>query len=378
MPSIAVLLGIALVLAALIDAFEVVLLPRPARRHRRLNRYFYRGTWALWSRLAARLPPGRRREDFVGVFGPLSMVLLFVLWAACLLLGFGLLHWGLQFTATGGPYQSLGREVILSGDAFFTLGYGDVVPRGALARVLVILESGTGFGFIALTVGYLPVLYQHFARRDVQLIEFAARAGSPPTALSLLHWHASQGDRQQLDAWLRDWEHWAGELVESHSTYPMLAFYRSQHDGHSWLASLATVLDACTLVIAGSEGTKTLQAAATFSAARRVLDEICNSLVVASLYPDSGDRLSSPSFDTIAAVLSRELPGWEQSADTTKQVARLRGAYEPQLAGLSAYLLLPLPRWADDIDELAYRFDPQRVVDRLVRDRPDAGPPGAA
>jgi hypothetical protein len=74
--------GLILVLATLLDAFEIVLLPRPARHRLRLNHYFYLRTGAVWSRLAARWPGGRRREDLLGIFGPLSMVMLFAVWAA--------------------------------------------------------------------------------------------------------------------------------------------------------------------------------------------------------------------------------------------------------------------------------------------------------
>jgi hypothetical protein len=359
--------GIALILATLLDAFEVVLLPRPARHRLRLNHYFYFRTWAMWKWCASRWPEGRRREDFLGIYGPLSMVLLFSLWALCLIVGFGLVQWALQGALNDGQSLPLSQEMVMSGDAFFTLGYGDFVPRSVFSRVLVIFEAGTGFGFIALTVGYLPVLYQHFSTRDVQLIEFAARAGSPPTAAALLCWHAAKGDLQQLDDWLRDWEHWAGELIESHSTYPMLAFYRSQHDGHSWLATLAVVLDSCTLLIASTEGGRILQAAATFSAARRVLDEISQSLVVAPAPWTSTQRLEPQSLFQLTSLLKRVMGEWHEGGDTERVMMQLRRAYEPQLGGLSTYLQLRLPAWIDTSTETNYSTKAQLVKTLLQR-----------
>ncbi len=366
MPYAVAFIGIVLVLVTLLDAFEVVLLPRPARHRLRLNHYFYRRTWALWKYCAKRWPAGRRREDFLGIYGPLSMVLLFSLWALCLIGGFGLVQWSLQAGLGGGESLPLTREMIVSGDAFFTLGYGDIVPRGLLTRVLVILEAGTGFGFIALGVGYLPVLYQHFATRDVQLIEFAARAGSPPTATALLCWHAAKGDLSSLDGWLRDWEHWAGELIESHSTYPMLAFYRSQHDGHSWLATLAVILDSCTLLIAVGDGGRILQAAATFAAARRVLDEISQSLDASPAAWDLTPRLEFHCLAHLDEVLKRTMKDWQMGTDAQRVITQLRGAYEPQLRGLSAYLMLPLPAWIDTRSETDF-FTKQQLVDILTR-----------
>jgi hypothetical protein len=365
------LLGIIIVLATLVDAFEVVLLPRPVRRPLRLNRFFFKQTWWAWSRLAERLLAGPQRENFVGIYGPLSMVLLFSLWAICLILGFGVLQWALQSLMGESHASSVGREIIMSGDAFFTLGYGDMVPTHAVSRLLIILEAGTGFGFIALTVSYLPVLYQHFATRDVQLIELAVRAGTPPSGVGLLHWHFAKGDLRQMDEWLRAWEDWAGELIESHSTYPMLAFYRSQHDGYSWLASIAIVLDACTLIIAGIESGRLLQAAATFSAARRVLDEMCRSLGVRSVIGSRIHGSDSELLGELAQMLRSSMPDWRNDGQTIELISRLRNAYEPQLEGLSAYLLLPLPAWGRTLTADPAPFAKHQIIKQLIGPAPD-------
>jgi hypothetical protein len=361
-----VLLGIVIVLATLVDAFEVVLLPRPVRRPLRLNRYFFRHTWWAWSRLAERLPAGPKRENLVGIYGPLSMVLLFSLWAICLIMGFAVLQWALQSLLGESQAPSVGREIIMSGDAFFTLGYGDLVPSHAVPRLLIILEAGTGFGFIALTVSYLPVLYQHFATRDVRLIELAVRAGTPPSGVGLLYWHFAKGDLRQMDEWLREWEDWAGELIESHSTYPMLAFYRSQHDGYSWLASIAIVLDACTLIIAGIDSGRLLQAAATFSAARRVLDEMCRSLGVRSAAWSRDHGSDAELLEELAQVLRSSMPDWKNDGQTLELISRLRHAYEPQLEALSTYLLLPLPAWGRATAADPAPFAKEQIIRQLI------------
>jgi hypothetical protein len=353
MPWLGALFGFVLVTLTLLDAFEVVLLPRPVRRRWRINMIFFAAAWAAWAWLARRLRPGRRREDFAGVFGPLSMVALFSAWAILLMVGFGLLHWALQQLLGGDPPMTLAQAMGVSGDAFFTLGYGDVVPHHTSGRLLVIVEAGTGFGFIALTISYLPVLYQHFSRRDQQLVDFAARAGTPPTVAGLLAWHAAVDDPAALLAWLRDWELWAGDLVESHSAYPMLAFYRSQHEGHSWLAALAVLLDVCALGIAGDEAGGPPQAAATFTTARRALRVVAGSLEVAvpsaSISASVVPRPSADGTDATALVpvLRALWPGWQADAGTAERLGRLRRTYRPHLRALAAYLLLDLPEWGD-------------------------------
>lgn len=368
MPVTVLLLGALLVLSILVDAFEVVLLPRPVRRQVRLNRYFFRLTWAAWSRIAKLWPAGRRREDFIGVYGPLAMVLLFALWAACLIVGFGLMQWALQRLVPDAGSDSLAAQMLVSGDAFFTLGYGDNVPHNLLARLLVIVEAGTGFGFIALTIGYLPVLYQHFARRDIQLIEFSARAGSPPTAAALLAWHA-HGNAESLERWLAGWETWASDLIESHAVYPMLAFYRSQHEGHSWLGSLAVVLDVCTLLIAGGADARCHQATATFSALRRMLDESSEALATGRPNATSDRRMDDASLHTLAPTIHKFLPEWCNDAAARQAIRKLRSTYEPQLEGLAAYLMLPLPDWVDPAGLAQERFGRDAVVQQLMDGR---------
>ena len=371
MPLIALLLGAVLVLVTLIDAFEVVLLPRPVRRRIRLNRYFFKCTWDIWAWCADLWLTGRRREDFIGVYGPLSMVMLFALWAASLVVGFGLMQWALQRLVPGAGVgaDALIDQIIISGDAFFTLGYGDNVPHHSLARLLVILEAGTGFGFIALTIGYLPVLYQHFTRRDLQLIEFSARAGSPPTAAALLGWHVHDSP-EALERWLRDWEIWASDLIESHAVYPMLAYYRSQHEGHSWLGSLAVVLDVCTLLIAGADDARRHQATATFSALRRILDEASESLRVAPVRQVSNRRLDAEALRQLTPTIRRILPNWRDDEAALQAIRQLRQTYEPRLEGLAAYLLLHVPDWIDPA-AAAERFGRDAVVRQLTEGRPD-------
>ena len=266
-------LGITLILVALQDAFEVVLLSRPVEREVRLMNYFFRGTWAIWSRFGKLFPIGPKRDGFLGVYGPLSMVLLFVFWAIAIIVGFGILQWALLAKTLGPANVTIASRLYLSGDTFFTLGYENVSSRTDLSHILIIVEAGIGFGFIALGVSYLPVLHHDFSQRDKQIIQLDARAGTPPTVGVLLQRHAALADLDTLNQWLRDWEIWTSELIESHSSYPMLAFYRSQHQNQSWLASLALMLNCCTLALACSEDVPLLQAESTFAAGRRVLIE---------------------------------------------------------------------------------------------------------
>lgn len=222
---LAMMLSVVLLGFVLQDAFEVMLLPRRVERRRRLMGIYFRVAWRGWAKLAVRLPPGRRRESWLSHFGALSMLGLFAVWAAGLIVGFGVLEWALQpGDVAAGHGSGLSEQIYMSGVTFFTLGYGDVVPHARLARLVAVLEAGTGIGFIAIVIGYLPVLYQLFSRREAHVIQLDARAGSPPTAVAMLGRHAEAGGLDKLDELLREWEVWGSELLESHLSYPMLAY----------------------------------------------------------------------------------------------------------------------------------------------------------
>ena len=352
---IAMLTGIALLLVVLQDAFEVMLLPRRVQRSLRFMRVFFRSTWAAWSGLGARLPFGARRERFLSVFGALSMVLLFVLWATALILAFALIEWSLQppGPAPGSGASAFSEQAYMSGVTFFTLGYGDVVPHAAAARLVAVFEAGTGIGFIAVVIGYLPVLYQLFSRREAHVIQLDGRAGSPPTAGTMLARHAEADGLDKLDELLREWEVWGSELLESHLSYPMLAYYRSQHDNQSWLAAMACVMDTCALVLVGVDALRPLQARMTFTMARQVVVEMARSFRIQPSRYDGGDRLDPAAFARLMAVFEESGVGWAGGPQAQETLAALRATYEPLLDGLARYLLLPLPGWTagdDDAD----------------------------
>lgn len=340
---VAAALGAGLILISLQEAFVVVLLPRPVRHRRLVVPYFFGITWAVWSKIGSVFPPSMRREGFLGIYGPLAMVLLFSSWAVSLIVGFGCLQWALQ-SGDLHHHSALATEILISGDVFFTLGYEDLGPHSIAYHLLTIFEAGTGFAFIALSVSYLPVLYLHFSERDRQLIQLGSRAGSPPTAGTLLVRFAKESNAAKLNDWLRDWEIWAAELIESHSSYPMLAFYRSQHENHSWLASLAVILDCCTLIIASCQESASLQAESTFATTRRVLVEISRALGV-SPKRDMG-RFHIEVLTSLEHTLEPLNLRWSDKTSVADIILALQASYEPMLKGLSLYLLLPLPQWS--------------------------------
>lgn len=336
--------GFALLLAILWDAFETIILPRHVRRGLRIARLFFRSAWVFWSAMARRIPTGKPRDAWLSYFGPLVLLMLMAFWAFALVLAFAMLHWaaGSELTSLGAP-ANFRTDLYFSGSSFFTLGLGDVTPTMTFARALSVIECGTGLGFLALIISYLPMLYGAFSQREVNISLLDARAGSPPTAAELLRRHGQERIANGLSQYLRDWETWSAQLMETHLTYPFLCFFRSQHDNQSWLAAFTAVLDTCALLIAYAEGETKWQAQLTFAISRHAVADLSEIFGIRPHAPQP-DRLPPGDLPKVRGILVQcGVPGCTEAGD--RKIHELRLLYEPYLNGLSKLLLMPLPSW---------------------------------
>jgi hypothetical protein len=342
----AVILGVLLILLVLWEAFETIVLPRRVTRQFRLTRLFYRFTWRPWTWLAALRRSKKERDSLLSYYGPLSLLLLLAFWALTLVFGFGLLHFGLHDKLTGMLFDSdLGNALYLSGTTLFTLGLGDVQPASALGRFITVLEAGIGFGFLALVIGYLPVLYQAFSRREVTISLLDARAGSPPTAYEMLRRQSGVNGMEALTELLRAWELWSADVMESHLSYPALAYFRSQHDNQSWIASLTAILDVCALAMVGLEGMCQYQARMTFAIARHALVDLSQVFGAPPAKEERIDRLPPEALNELRKRLHAEGFTLADGDTAAEELRRLRALYEPYALSLAAFLILELPPW---------------------------------
>ena len=362
MHSLGLIFGLLAIGTVLLDAFETIILPRRASGKIRLTRLFYVLTWHPWSAVVARFQNRRLRESGFSFYGPLSLLLLMALWAVGLVFGFGLMFWGL-----GAPlHDQLGLNplhsaIYLSGTTLFTLGIGDVTPLNHWARDLVIIEAGTGLGFVAVVIGYLPVLYQAFSRREGSIALLDGRAGSPPTASELLRRHASDGGNDALVTLLAEWERWSAEMLESHISYPLLCYFRSQHDNQSWLSAITAILDTCAVLLSIVECSACRQARLTFAIARHTVVDL---LLVFDMQPDvmpkpappgsappadvPKTRLSEPELVRLTEVLCKAGYRLRLEPERLALLRKLRWMYEGQVVALSRHLCMPLPTFVKD------------------------------
>ncbi len=337
--------GVMILLGTLWEAFETIILPRRVTRPYRLVRIFYQTTWKFWAAVNRLFRNKTLREAHLSYYGPLSLLALFATWAFLLVLGFAMLQWAAgSGISEPGVVPRFRTDFYLSGTTFFTLGLGDVTPRTALAKIITVTEGGTGFGFLGLMISYLPTLYGAFSQRELNISLLDARAGSPPTAAELLRRHAQFSDNEVLAPYLRDWEIWAAQLMESHLSYPVLCYFRSQHDNQSWLAAFTAVLDVSALLIAYGEGTAKWQSQLTFAIARHAVLDLAEVLRVKPLRP-AEDRLPQKDAVQVRNLLAECRASTKCGEAGDKKLHELREMYEPYLNGLSARLLMPLPTW---------------------------------
>jgi hypothetical protein len=330
-----------LVLAMLAEFFVTFLLPRRVKRDPRFARSLYRAAWRPWRAVARRLPE-TPQDTMLGFFGPLWLIANIAIWSLGIIFGFACLFWAADSSISPGG-SDFGDASYYSAAAFFSAGT-NLNPTDALGRALQIGEAACGFAVLFIAIGYLPALYQAFSRREVAVSQLDPRAGSPPTAGTLLLQAADRGRWEQLSSYLAEWEVWTAELMETHLAYPVLGYFRSQHLNQNWLASLVSVVDTCAFVIAATPEQGDEGAVQTFAIGRHALADLAHVFRV-HLPEGDHDRLTREQFDDLHERLASSQVSLVAPAEAWPHLAKLRRAYEPYARGLSAWLALRLPDW---------------------------------
>jgi Ion channel len=341
----AMLVALVLITSILWDAFETMILPRRVNHKFRMATLLTRDVWQPLVLLMRYVRHERRRESILSIYGPLSTVVLLTAWVLGLIFSFALIQWSMgSHISTPEKTTSFGADLYMSGTTFFTLGLGDVIPLAPWARFVAVIEAGMGFGLLALVIGYFPTLYQAFSRREVNIALLDARAGSPPVAATLLLRHCSD-DRKALGDFLRDWERWSAELLESHVSYPSLAFFRSQHDHQSWVASITMILDVTSLILTGIDNFSTQQAQLTFAMARHAAVDLAQTFQANPKRFTHIKRLDEEGERELLCLLRQRNIDIATDPDAQRRFADLRAQYEPFVQALSDRFLMPLPSW---------------------------------
>jgi len=344
MHAVATVFGVVLLVVIAWDAFETMLLPRRVSRRLRISSTFLEGLWLGWSFVGRRLPRGRA-ESYLSLYALLGLLMLFAIWVSAVTVGYSLIDLGLgrAFTTTTGV-SGFVADLYVSGTTIFTLGLGDVLPITGWSRFVTVIEGGTGLIFLALVNSYLPVLYQSFSRRELQIALLDEWARTPPTGVELLRRTARSGSLDDLGEFFREWEHWAADILESHVSFPILGYFRSQHDNQSWLAAMTAVLDAAALCMVGVAGVPLTPARRAFAMNRHAAVDLSQVLgsrpLLEDWASDRADGWSGVTLKDLQSLLGDAGIGIEPHEE---HFSKLRRAYEPYLAALSVHLMMPMP-----------------------------------
>jgi hypothetical protein len=341
--------GLALVAWVLNDVFNTVILPRPSPARFRPAGLLTRWSWRLWRRYADAQRNPDRREQRLGVFAPAIVMTLLGLWIVLLIVGFAVM-----LLALGDGVEP--RLVDLRGAMYFaaismlTIGYGDYVPVELGSRLVAVAAGAVGLGIVALTITYLFSLYANFQRREVAVVTLDARAGAPPSGITLLETCAGFESDGELEQIFEAWERWAAEVLESHLAYPILLFFRSTHDHESWVSAVGAILDATTLLLTTIEGGPRGQARATRALGSHLVEDIGRSFRFLGRSPDVGEPgIERAEFDDARARL--DVAGYALVGDADiawTAFSRSRAEYAGPLNTLARYLDVPPAQWIGD------------------------------
>jgi hypothetical protein len=352
------------VLAFLLAEFFIVfLLPRRVKRDPAIARAMLRTLWVPWRAGAGRLPT-RAADTMLGVFGPFGLVAILGLLSAGVIICYTGLFWAGSVRLGAVHPASFGGYLYFSAGAFVSATTPSA-PSGGFGKLLQIVEAANGLGFLAIAIGYLPALYQSFSRREIDVSRLDARAGSPPSAATLLERSSERGGWSELDAYLREWETWTAELMDTHLGYPILAWFRSQHVRQNWVAALTTIIDVCAYAIAFGPEDATHAAELTFRIGRHALSDLGYVLSPRRVERDQEPRLRNRLTAEGLAELRSRLEGTrlhsESDDRSADRLGELRSEYEPYAIAISRHLALELPDWVPtgEVRE-NWRIAPQR------------------
>ncbi|TML37301.1 MAG: two pore domain potassium channel family protein [Actinobacteria bacterium] len=335
-------LGAALILLNLAEFFVVLVLPRRVKRGVRLARRVFAMTWIPGRALARRLP-GSAGDSFLGILGPLGLFGIVILWALGVVVGFAALQWAGGSHVVSHGSGSFLDDLYFSGGAFLSASSG-VAPHTAFSKVVMLGEAATGLMILFIVIGYLPALYDSFSRREVVVSQLDPRAGSPPSAGAILMRSADRGGWEEIATYLGEWDNWAAELMETHLSYPILGYYRSQHLNQSWLAALTTVVDTSAFAMATAPAPAAHAGELTFAIGRHALADLAYTFRVTPHSP-ADDRLPDAVLHELCSELAERDLELTDEESARMRLTELRRTYEPYANALAEHLAVNLPSW---------------------------------
>jgi hypothetical protein len=331
------LLGLAVIVRTALSAVRTFVVPRGDNDP--LSRFFFIGSRRVFNLIARPSRPYAERDRIMAYYGPISLMLLPAFWLLLLVLGFGLIYWALGMPLT------LALEV--SGSSLLTLGF--YRPDVPYSDFISFVEAALGLALVALLISYLPTIYSAFSRRELQVSLLEVRADSPPSPIVMItRMHRLRGLSALHDMW-EQWERWFAEVEETHSSLPVLVFYRSQQPSQSWVNAAGAVMDAAAIVRSSVAVPMDVQADLAIRAGYLALRRICTFFRIPfDPNPSPGDPISidRARFERALDVLAEAgVPIVDDRDRAWRDFSGWRVNYDTVLRALERLTMAPTPWW---------------------------------
>ncbi|MFE4801173.1 hypothetical protein ACFRFL_40875 [Streptomyces sp. NPDC056708] len=339
------------------SVLRTLVIPRPTRSS--FTRVVHKVVYVPFQFVADRCRTPETKDRVLAPAAAVAILFHLVSWLMTFWAGYAIL----QTAVSGlGALDAL-RE---TGSSLFTLGFAS--SRHVDLTAIDFCAAATGSITIGLQIGYLPTLYSAYARRESEVTLLQARAGSPPWGPEILARYSQIGLTDSLTELFRNWERWAAEVSESHTSYVVLSRFRSPQSNRNWLVALLAVLDAAAMQLALNPSRPQAEARLALRAGFVCLREIADIWRIPYApdpSPDSPIQLTYEDFSAAVdhAVASGYLP--ERTAeDAWPHFRGWRINYEG-LAYRFAYLLDAVPApWSGPRRTLEETLAPITPVDR--------------
>ena len=337
-----VVVGFLIVCVVLDSAMRTFVLPRAVIS--RVTRIVFRALRVVFDSIARRFKTYEGRDRVMALFAPFGLLALVVVWMLMLIVGYALMF-------QGATVHDWTKAFELSGSSLFTLGFV-VPPQTAAGYVLTFAESASGLAVLALLIAYLPTIYSAFSRRELLVAKLAVRAGTPPTAVELIERYHAIGWNDQLAVLWATWEDWFAEIAETHTTFAVLAFFRSPNPDRSWITAAGAILDGAALANSTLSIPWSPEAGLCIRAGYLALRELADLYGIAynpDPTPDGPVSISREEFDEAYRRLGGAgVPIRPDHERAWRDFAGWRVNYDSVLLALAGLTMAPYAPWSSD------------------------------
>ncbi|HLX39979.1 MAG TPA: hypothetical protein VKR42_05575 [Ktedonobacteraceae bacterium] len=335
------LLGASLVVYTLGSAIRTFVLPRSASDM--VSFMVFLLVFRIFSIGLSRVQSYERKDRMLAFYAPISLLALPVVWLALVLIGYMGMFWALGVSSWWLAFN-------MSGSSLLTLGFAQ--GNDIFKILLTFSEAAAGLILVALLISYLPTMYSAFSRRESAVSMLAVRAGTPPSAVTMLTRYYSLQKLDKLSELWETWEMWFVDVEESHTSLAALSFYRSPRPQRSWVTAAGAVLDAASLITSTVDVPHDPQAGLCIQAGFLALQHVADFFSIPyNSHPQSDDpiRITREEYDIACEQLAREgVPLKADREQTWKDFAGWRVNYDTVLIALATLTMAPEAPWSSD------------------------------